>query len=118
MSENLADFEYLINLASTALAEFKPESEDRDTIDRAVDRDVNSDANNDYWSDCDYVPKISRSKSKGINKVVNKSKTRRNFNACLIHRRKHQKCPMDCPNRVDKFFYNFNGMRTHQIIIQ
>eukprot|EP01118_Nematostelium_gracile_P010541 TRINITY_DN3646_c0_g1_i1.p1 TRINITY_DN3646_c0_g1~~TRINITY_DN3646_c0_g1_i1.p1 ORF type:complete len:184 (+),score=33.53 TRINITY_DN3646_c0_g1_i1:73-552(+) len=27
---------------------------------------------------------------------------KRNINACLEHRRKHQKCPIDCPRRTDR----------------
>jgi len=27
---------------------------------------------------------------------------KRNINACIEHRRKHQKCPLDCPRRIEK----------------
>jgi len=29
------------------------------------------------------------------------NKFKRNINACLEHRKKHQKCPLDCPKRID-----------------
>jgi len=46
--------------------------------------------------------KLSKSKKEKMMKTI---RFKRNVNACTEHRRKHQKCPMDCPRRRENTSY-------------
>eukprot|EP01118_Nematostelium_gracile_P012071 TRINITY_DN435_c0_g1_i1.p1 TRINITY_DN435_c0_g1~~TRINITY_DN435_c0_g1_i1.p1 ORF type:complete len:124 (-),score=27.52 TRINITY_DN435_c0_g1_i1:211-582(-) len=49
------------------------------------------------------VFKKKKAQSNGIKKTHKRKKaSKRNLNACLEHRRRHQKCPMDCPLRLNE----------------